>query len=112
MYGMIGDEKHMTIYDILKDSAYKTEQFADTAIAKLNEKIVVREDKNGKFVLVLEQKPSPLGSRYYAVRKSVEVIASDEHRSAVTGEVTAYEYIITTSTKPIAEGQQVRLKDE
>lgn len=72
----------------------------------------IREDKNGKFVLVLEQKPSPLGSRYYAVRKSVEVIASDEHRSAVTGEVTAYEYIITTSTKPIAEGQQVRLKDE
>ena len=32
----------MNIYDILKDSAYKTEQFADEAIAKLNEKIVVK----------------------------------------------------------------------
>lgn len=51
---MIGDEKHMTIYDILKDSAYKTEQFADEAIAKLNEKIVVREDKNGKQYVVVE----------------------------------------------------------
>ena len=44
----------MNIYDILKDSAYKTEQFADEAIAKLNEKIVVREDKNGKQYAVVE----------------------------------------------------------
>ena len=32
----------MNIYDILKDSAYKTKQFANEAIAKLNEKIVVK----------------------------------------------------------------------
>ncbi len=44
----------MTIYDILKDSAYKTEQFADEAIAKLNEKIVVKEDKNCKQYAVVE----------------------------------------------------------
>lgn len=44
----------MNIYDILKDSAYKTEQFADEAIAKLNEKIVVKEDKNGKQYAVDE----------------------------------------------------------
>lgn len=44
----------MTIYDILKDSAYKTEQFADEAIAKLNEKIIVKEDKNGKQYAVVE----------------------------------------------------------
>lgn len=72
----------------------------------------IREDKNGKFVLVLEQKPSPLGSRYYAVRRNVEVLASDERRSALSGDISSYEYVITTSTKPIQEGQQVRLKDE
>lgn len=44
----------MNIYDILKDSAYKTEQFADEAIDKLNEKIVVKEDKNGKQYAVVE----------------------------------------------------------
>lgn len=44
----------MNIYDILKDSAYKTEQFADEAIVKLNEKIVVKEDKNGKQYAVVE----------------------------------------------------------
>lgn len=71
----------------------------------------VREDKDGKFILVLEQRPSPLGNRYYAVRRSVEVLASDDHRSAISGDVYAYEYVVTTSTKPIQEGQQVRLKD-
>lgn len=43
----------MNIYDILKDSAYKTEQFADEAIAKLNEKIVVKEDKTANDTLSL-----------------------------------------------------------
>ena len=71
----------------------------------------VREDKDGKFILVLEQKQSPLGTRYYAVRRSVEVVASDDRRSAITGDVYEYEYVVTTSTKPIQEGQQVRLKD-
>lgn len=71
----------------------------------------VREDKDGKFILVLEQKPSPLGTRYYAVRRNVEVLTSDDRRSALTGDVYEYEYVITTSTKPIQEGQQVRLKD-
>lgn len=71
----------------------------------------IREDKDGKFILVLEQKASPLGTRYYAVRRSVEVLASDERRSAISGDVYAYEYVVTTSTKPIEEGKQVRLKD-
>lgn len=71
----------------------------------------IREDKNGKYILVLEQKPSPLGNRYYAVRRDVEVLASDDHRSAITGDVYAYEFVVTTSTKPIEEGQQVRLID-
>ena len=71
----------------------------------------VREDKDGKFILVLEQRPSPLGNRYYAERRSIEVLASDDRRSAISGDVYAYEYVVTTSTKPVQEGQQVRLKD-
>ena len=38
----------MTIYDILKDSAYKTEQFTTEAIERLNGRIIEKEDKNGK----------------------------------------------------------------
>ena len=44
----------MTIYDILKDTAYKTEQFTNDAINKLNARIVEKEDKNGKKYAVVE----------------------------------------------------------
>ena len=40
----------MTIYDILKDSSYKTEQFSTEAIERLNANIVEKEGKNGKNV--------------------------------------------------------------
>lgn len=40
----------MTIYDILKDSTYKTEQFSTEAIERLNSSLVEKEGKNGKKV--------------------------------------------------------------
>lgn len=67
----------------------------------------IREDSNGKFVLAMESKPSPLGNRYKAVRYDIEVLASDDNNSAVNG-LTGSEFIITTSTKPISAGEQVR----
>lgn len=70
----------------------------------------VREDSNGKFILVVEAKTTPIGNRYTAVRRDVDVIASDEINSAVSG-LTGGEFVITTSTTPITQGQQVRLSD-
>lgn len=35
----------MTIFDILKDTSYKTEQFSSDAIERLNAKIKEKEDK-------------------------------------------------------------------
>ena len=37
----------MTIFDILKDSSYKTEQFSQESIERLNSRIVVKTDKKG-----------------------------------------------------------------
>lgn len=69
----------------------------------------VRKDNNGSFILTVESKPSPLGNRYIATRVDVEVIASDDTQSAVTGGLYGYEFVITTSTKPVEAGQLVRL---
>lgn len=44
----------MTIYDILKDTAYKTEQFMSDAIDRLHSKIIEKEDKNGRKYAVAE----------------------------------------------------------
>ena len=71
----------------------------------------IREDRNGKFVLIIKEKRTPFGTRYIAKKESVEVIASDDTKSAVLSELEGYEYIITTSNKPVEAGTQVRLAD-
>lgn len=71
----------------------------------------IREDNNGKFILIVEQKSSPLGNRFMATRIDVEVIASDDTQSAIRGGVYGYEDVITTSTKPVEAGQLIRLPD-
>lgn len=71
----------------------------------------IREDNNGKFVLIVESKSSPLGNRYIATRVDVEVLASDDTKSAISGALYGYEFVITTSNKPVEAGKQVRLSD-
>lgn len=71
----------------------------------------IKEDNTGKFILIIEVKNSPLGNRYRARRVDVEVLASDDTQTAIIGDVNSYEYVITTSTKPIAAGDLVRISD-
>lgn len=71
----------------------------------------IREDNNGKFVLIVESKSSPLGNRYIATRVDVQVQASDDNNTAITAPLTGYEYVITTSNKPVEAGKQVRLNE-
>lgn len=69
----------------------------------------IREDSNGKFILIVESKSSPLGNRYVATRVDVEVLASDDTQSAVSGALYGYEFVITTSTQPVEAGKLIRL---
>ena len=71
----------------------------------------IREDNDGKFILTVESKSSPLGNRYIATRVGVEVLASDDNNSAISAPLYGWEYVITTSTKPVEAGKQVRLAD-
>ena len=69
----------------------------------------IREDSNGKFILIVESTSSPLGNRYVATRVDVEVLASDDTQSAVSGALYGSEFVITTSTQPVEAGKLVRL---
>jgi len=71
----------------------------------------VREDNNGKFILIVESKSTPLGNRYIATRVDVEVLASDDNNTAISAPLYGYEYVITTSTKPVEAKKQVRLNE-
>lgn len=69
----------------------------------------IREDKNGKFILIIKEKSTPLGNRYIATRIDVEVVIADDSNTAVTGALEGGEYVITTSNKVVNEGDYVRL---
>lgn len=71
----------------------------------------VREDNNGKFILMIEAKNSPLGNRYIATRVDVEVLGSDDNKTAISAPLYGYEYVVTTSTQPVEAGKQVRLAE-
>ena len=71
----------------------------------------IRTDSNGSYVLMVEAKNSPLGNRYIAQRVDIEVIAADDVNSAVTGDLSNGDFVITTSNKPVQKGDQVRMAD-
>ena len=71
-------------------------------------KSALREDTNGHFVLVITSRSTPLGNRYTATRVEVQVLAEDDTNAAVSG-LAANDYVITTSSKPLSAGTQVRM---
>ncbi len=71
----------------------------------------IRSDSNGKFVLAVMAKNSALGNRYVATRIDINVLATDDVNSAISGALTYGDIVITQSSKPIETGMQVRLPD-
>jgi len=71
----------------------------------------IRTDTNGTFVLVVLSRSSPLGNRYIATRVDVNILASDDTHTAVTGGLSGWDFVITNSTAPIDPGMEVRLVD-
>ena len=73
----------------------------------------VREDSNGNFILVAVAKSTPLGNRYTATRVDVTVLDKDGYNTALdAGTDYGYQFVITSSTKPLEAGMLVRLAEE
>ena len=72
----------------------------------------IKTDSNGKFILVVNSKSSPLGNRYITSRVDVNVLASDDNNSAITGAIDGDEFVVTTATTLIKPGDQVRLAEQ
>ncbi len=71
----------------------------------------LKEDNNGNFILILDQKSTPFGSRYVAKRVDVKVLAKDDKVAAVDGELMGWEYVITNSSKDLDNKDQVKLAE-
>ena len=72
----------------------------------------VKGGSSDKHVLVIKEKHSPLGNRYIATRVDVEVVAQDDKNTAINASLDEYAYVITTASKAVNPGDQVRLSDE
>lgn len=72
----------------------------------------IREDSDGKFVLVIQEKPSPVGNRYIAKKEEVQVLAQNETQSAISAGFDSYANVITTASKAVEKGDYVRLAQQ
>ena len=71
----------------------------------------IHTDADGSFVYTVQVKSSPLGNRYTVRKKTVTIVASDDNNSAVSGELSADDFVITTATVPLEVGTQVRIAE-
>lgn len=71
----------------------------------------IHTDADGSFVYTVQVKSSPLGNRYTVRKKTVTIVASDDNNSAVSGELSSDDFVITTATVPLEVGTQVRIAE-
>lgn len=72
----------------------------------------VHTDNAGAYVLVMRNKTSVLGTENQLAQVRVNVVASDESLAAIEGPLEMGEQVVTGSTKPVQEGDRVRLQEE
>lgn len=71
----------------------------------------IHTDADGSFVYTVVAKSSPLGNRYTVRKKTVTILATDGVSSAVSGELSTADFVITTATVPVEVGDQVRIAE-
>ena len=87
---------------------------ASASFNKTVPKSALRKDNKGDFILILQEKSVPFGTRYLAKRVEVsKIYAQDDARAAIEADVDDWGvYVISNSNKPIKGGDQVRLSEE
>lgn len=71
----------------------------------------VHTDADGSFVYTVAAKSTPLSTRYTVKKTTVTVLASDEKNSAISGDVTTGDFVVTTATVPLEPGTQIRIAE-
>lgn len=72
----------------------------------------VYSDDDGYYVLVVEEEDSAFGSRYRVRRVDVTVLARDRDFTAVDGELTVWDRVVSSFSSLPHDGQYVRNNDD
>jgi HlyD family secretion protein len=78
-----------------------------TTSAYMLSNAAVREDNDGKYVLVMKEKKGPLGTEYVLQRANVQVGDSDDQNTVIVNGVTPMDKVVVSSNKRVAEGERV-----
>lgn len=68
----------------------------------------IREDSEGKYVLILEEQDSILGKEMAAARVAVKILEKDASSAAVESVLTKEDEVVISSNKTIKAGDRVR----
>lgn len=108
-----GETSHITA--VLPDGAYTVGgklPFKMTTQSEYYDTVIpagaLRQDDQGYYVLVMEERSSILGVENTAVRVAVDVLDRDSKNVAVSGALSASSVLIIGSNKAISEGDRVR----
>lgn len=115
--GMADDKGMVKVTAVLGDGAWPTGGSAKLEISKRSETYntclplgALRSDADGKFVLVLREKQTVMGTEQTVVKVPVEVLAQDSENMAVEASALGWDdQVVTSANKPISEGDRVRL---
>ncbi|MCH5281351.1 MAG: hypothetical protein J1E61_07760 [Lachnospiraceae bacterium] len=70
----------------------------------------LRQENGNKFVLVIEERQTILGTEWIAVKRNVQVRSQNSTYAALeSGSLSEEDQVITDATKPMGEGDVIRL---
>ena len=69
----------------------------------------LRQDSDGYFVYVMETTQTLMGTDKRAVRRDIYIENTDGRYAAVSGNITSNDQVILSSSKPLSDGDSVRV---
>jgi len=114
--GAADDDGSVPVKAFLPEGDYPSGAVGELAIARTGERqstcvpvSALRSDSGGDYVLVLEEKKTVTGLTYTARRVDVEVVSRDSALVSLQGGLDRDALVVSSASKPIAEGDRVRI---
>lgn len=114
--GEPGEDGQCTVTLRLPNSDWKQGQVVQARIVQNKQSYsmcvpvnALRNDTNGYFVLITETQKGILGSENVVVKVPVTLKAKDQNNAAIEGPLSPDSKVIVSSTRPLEEGDRVRV---
>ena len=114
--GAADDDGSVLVKASLPEGSYPSGVSGELAIARTGDRqstcvpvSALRSDSDGDYVLTLEEKKTVTGLTYTARRVDVEVVSRDSALASLQGGLDRDALVLTSASKPVAEGDRVRI---